>query len=69
MKFEVFEYTNKGGRSYNEDNVGSRLTENGGIFVVADGLGGHSRGEVASECVVSTIRSGWQQDNGDQRII
>ena len=68
MKFEVFEYTNKGGRSYNEDNVGSRLTENGGIFVVADGLGGHSRGEVASECVVSTILSGWQQDNGDQSV-
>lgn len=59
MTFDVFEYSNKGGRDYNEDSIGSRYDENGGIFVVADGLGGHSLGEVASECVVSTLVDGF----------
>lgn len=59
MKFDVFEYSSKGGRGYNEDCVGSRINENGGIFAVADGLGGHNRGEVASSAAVETIVSGW----------
>lgn len=57
--FDVFEYTNKGGRSYNEDSVGSRYDDNNGIFVVADGLGGHLLGEKASAAAVETIISGW----------
>ena len=48
-----------GGRDYNEDSTGCRYNEGGGIFVVADGLGGHSLGEVASECVVNTIVDGY----------
>ena len=59
MKFDVFEYSSKGGRGYNEDSVGCKTDENGGIFVVADGLGGHNRGEVASSAAVDTIISGW----------
>lgn len=59
MRLDVFEYTSKGGRSYNEDSLGSQIDENGGIFVVADGLGGHNRGEVASAAAVETIISGW----------
>lgn len=39
-------------RSLNED---SALAE-GGIFVVADGMGGHAAGEVASGIVVETMR-------------
>ena len=59
MTFDVFEYSNKGGRGYNEDSTGCRYGDGGGIFVVADGLGGHSLGEVASECVVNTIVGGY----------
>ena len=59
MTFDVFEYSNMGGRDYNEDSTGCRYNEGGGIFVVADGLGGHSLGEVASECVVNTIVDGY----------
>ncbi|MCM1506051.1 MAG: protein phosphatase 2C domain-containing protein [Ruminococcus flavefaciens] len=60
MKLDVFEYSNKGGRSYNEDSVGGSTDGSNGIFVIADGLGGHSLGELASSCAVNVITAGWQ---------
>lgn len=58
MMFDFFEYSNKGGRSYNEDSVGSSFDDRRGIFVVADGLGGHALGEKASAAAVETIIAG-----------
>ena len=63
--FDVFEYSNQGGRSYNEDFVGSSYDDNSGIFVVADGLGGHALGEKASATAVETIISGWSVSRED----
>ena len=68
---DVYEYTNKGGRDYNEDSVGSVIGENNsGIFVVADGLGGHSKGELASACVVETLCGQWKGfgENPDETL-
>ncbi len=42
-------------RPKNEDAIGYRLTPWGGVFVVADGMGGHRTGEVASRRAVETI--------------
>jgi len=42
-------------RPRNEDALGYELTEHGGIFVVADGMGGHARGDLASKIAVETI--------------
>lgn len=42
-------------RSGNEDNFAVRARGNRGLFVVADGMGGHAAGEVASEMAVQTI--------------
>ncbi len=44
-------------RSGNEDNYAVNVPPNGdrGLFVVADGMGGHAAGEVASEMAVQTL--------------
>lgn len=65
MVFDVYEYSNRGGRSYNEDSVGSRMEGASGIFVVADGLGGHSCGDVASACVRDVLLEGGFFEGGD----
>lgn len=59
MKLDVFEYSNTGGRNYNEDAVGHASAGRSGIFVVADGLGGHQFGELASACVRDTLVNCW----------
>ena len=62
MTFDKFEYSNKGGRSYNEDSTGSKVIGSRGLFVVADGLGGHAFGELASKCAVETLLEGFGAD-------
>ena len=59
-------------RESNEDNMISIvpddaqvLTSKGALFVVADGLGGHTKGEVASEMVVRLVRESYYQDQND----
>ncbi|TFU27664.1 PP2C family protein-serine/threonine phosphatase [Thermus tengchongensis] len=42
-------------RPKNEDAVGHALAPWGGVFVVADGMGGHRTGEVAARLAVETI--------------
>lgn len=65
MIFDYYEFSNRGGRSYNEDSVGSRMDDQSGIFVVADGLGGHSFGDVASACVLDTLLDGFPCQGGE----
>lgn len=42
-------------RSGNEDNFFADANERRGVFVVADGMGGHAAGEVASEMAVQIV--------------
>ena len=46
-------------RTNNEDNYYADAKQ--GLWIVADGMGGHEAGEVASEIVVKTIRESFQQ--------
>lgn len=45
-------------RAGNEDNFFAEADERRGVFVVADGMGGHAAGEVASEMAVQIIARG-----------
>ena len=65
MILDSYMFTNTGGRGYNEDCVGKSAITDGGVFVVADGLGGHRFGEVASKCVVDTFCSGSEPAAGE----
>ena len=42
-------------RSGNEDNFYASANNTGGLFMVADGMGGHAAGEVASEMAVQIV--------------
>lgn len=53
MRFAVT--TNKGGRENNEDSVGRLKINEKYCFVLADGMGGHEHGEIASELAVDTV--------------
>lgn len=55
MWLDSFVYTSRGGRSCNQDSVGMTDTASGAVYVVADGLGGHIHGELASKCAVDTL--------------
>ena len=55
LDFEFF--TDVGGWEQNEDCYLAKRLPGGGLFVVADGLGGHRCGEVASRIAVDTIKN------------
>ena len=59
MDLRAYAYTNRGGRDHNEDSL--RASAEQGIFVLADGLGGHGHGEVASALAVDTLFTGMPQ--------
>jgi protein phosphatase len=45
------------GREHNEDNVGFAQDDFGGIAILADGVGGHSAGEVASRYLCAELQA------------
>lgn len=53
---KIYEYTNKGSREVNQDFViHSVISSNTAIMVVADGMGGYSFGEIASQVIGESI--------------
>jgi len=62
MKFSVFQISRKGGREKNEDRMGYCYTKASGIFLLADGMGGHPEGEVAAQMALQVISAMYQQE-------
>ena len=60
-------FSEKGSREINEDHIS--VAENSGhyLFALADGLGGHGGGEIASALAVETVKKLWDGRQGFQR--
>ena len=61
MKFSVFQISRRGGRESNEDRMGYCYTRESGVFVLADGMGGHPEGEVAAQIALQTVSALFQR--------
>ncbi|MEN9475265.1 MAG: hypothetical protein RIS48_1987, partial [Pseudomonadota bacterium] len=62
MKFSVFQVSRKGGREKNEDRMGYCYTRGSGLFLLADGMGGHPQGEVAAQMALQTMSALYQKE-------
>ncbi len=62
MQFSVYQVSRKGGREKNEDRMGYCYTRDAGLFALADGMGGHPEGEVASQLALQTLAAMFQRE-------
>jgi serine/threonine protein phosphatase PrpC len=62
MRFTVYQVSRKGGREKNEDRMGYCYTRDAGLFALADGMGGHPEGEVASQLALQTLAAMFQRE-------
>ena len=53
-------------RTHNEDNLALLPEES--LYIVADGMGGHASGEVASQMAVETITSFFRMTTRDEEV-
>ncbi|MYN43153.1 SpoIIE family protein phosphatase [Duganella sp. FT109W] len=61
MQFSVYQESHIGGRKVNQDRMGYSFTRDALLLVLADGMGGHLRGEVAATLALQTISTLFQQ--------
>ncbi len=61
MRFSIYQDSLIGGRSYNQDRMGYCFTRDALLMVVADGMGGHLRGEVAAQLTLQAAAASFQQ--------
>jgi serine/threonine protein phosphatase PrpC len=61
MQFSVYQQTHIGGRKVNQDRMGYSFTRESLLLVLADGMGGHARGEVASTITLQTMSAMFQR--------
>jgi serine/threonine protein phosphatase PrpC len=61
MQFSVYQESHIGGRKVNQDRMGYSYTRDALLLVLADGMGGHLRGEVAATVALQTISTLFQQ--------
>jgi protein phosphatase len=61
MQFSVYQESQIGGRKVNQDRMGYSFTRDALLLVLADGMGGHLRGEVAATITLQTLSAMFQQ--------
>jgi protein phosphatase len=55
MQFSVYQHSHIGGRKVNQDRMGYCFTRDALLLVLADGMGGHQHGEIASTIAMQTL--------------
>lgn len=60
MKYQIADYSVRGSRRINQDCIGFAERGNSVLLVIADGLGGHAGGELASELLVQAVIHAYQ---------
>jgi serine/threonine protein phosphatase PrpC len=59
MRFTVYQTSQIGGRKYNQDRVAYAYTDEALLLVLADGMGGHSHGEIAAQIAIDSFMQGF----------
>ena len=62
MRFSIFQQSRKGTRESNQDRTGYAYTRDALLMVVADGMGGHLHGEVASQIAVQLLTEAFRRE-------
>jgi serine/threonine protein phosphatase PrpC len=55
MRYSVYQASRQGGRKNNEDRIGYVYGRDALLMVLADGMGGHAKGEVAAQLLVQMV--------------
>jgi len=61
MHYSVAQQSNQGGRDYNEDSISVFERDGSILLVVADGLGGHAGGDVASQTLIEAVSDSFKR--------
>jgi len=61
LRFSIYQDSKKGGRKVNQDRMGFLYTRDSLMMMVADGMGGHARGEVAAQLTMQTVAAVYQR--------
>jgi len=62
MKFSVYQVSRRGARLANEDRMGYCYTHDSVLLGLADGMGGHPRGDMAAQLALQTIAAMFQRE-------
>jgi len=62
MNFAIYQASHQGGRKYNQDCVAHAYTGHALLLVLADGMGGHSHGEIAAQIAIKTFMQAFSDE-------
>ena len=62
MKFSIFQDSRRGARPYNQDRIGHWTTRDSLLLALADGMGGHLKGEVAAQIALDHLESSFRRE-------